>query len=185
MALFSSDHERRLWRWMLLVLLAILASLFLAESLAGTLASRGFAEALFAAGMLLVLAAVVTHGVTRRPRGVEVAVLLGVAAAYLLLFTRMSTAAERTHLLEYGVVAVLAHEALRERRHRGRRVPAPALIAIGATAAFGCLDESLQLFLPNRVFDPFDMLVNVLAATAAVTSSAAISWARGRSGPGD
>ncbi len=178
--MFTSDRERRLWLWTLAALLAILSTLFLARSLAGLLARHGVAEGLFAAGMLLVLAAIVTHGVARRARGVEVVVMLGVAAAYLLMFVRMSAAAERTHLLEYGVVALLAYEALRERARQGRTVPAPALIAVGGTAAIGCLDEALQLLLPNRVFDPLDMLVNVLAAAAAVTSSAALSWARAR-----
>lgn len=73
-------------------------------------------------------------------------------------------AAERTHLIEYGVVAVLIYEAHRERSSHGRRVPAPALLAVGATALVGILDECIQAFLPNCVFDLRDILFNILAA---------------------
>ena len=51
---------------------------------------------------------------------------------------------------------------------QGRRVPAPAIVAILATSALGLLDECLQLFVPSRVFDPRDILFNVLAGALAV-----------------
>ena len=40
------------------------------------------------------------------------------------------------------------------------------------------LDEGIQAFLPSRVFDPQDMLFNVLAAAMAVAAGAALAWAR-------
>ena len=49
-----------------------------------------------------------------------------------------------------------------------------------ATALIGVVDECIQWFLPSRVFDPLDMLFNVLAAVMAVTASAALRWARQR-----
>ncbi len=83
--------------------------------------------------------------------------------------------AERTHLMEYGVVGVFVHEALTERASQGRRVPVPAaLLAILATTLVGALDEGIQAILPSRVFDPVDMLFNLLAAVMAVTASAAL-----------
>ena len=90
-----------------------------------------------------------------RPDGVEIAVALGVVAAYLLVFVRMSIPTERSHLIEYGVVALFMHEALTERVHQGRHVAAPALLAV----LVGVIDECIQLVLPNRVFDPLDMLL--------------------------
>ena len=90
----------------------------------------------------------------------------------------MSIPTERSHLIEYGVVALFVHEALTERASHGRRVPAPALLAVLATALAGVLDECIQLFLPSRVFDPLDMLFNVLAAAMAVTASISLRWAR-------
>jgi len=44
----------------------------------------------------------------------------------------------------------------------------------------GVLDECIQAFLPNRVFDPLDILFNALAAVMAVVASAALTWARRR-----
>ena len=99
-------------------------------------------------GMLLVGAAILTQGLKTRPRGAEIYVALGVAAVYLLLFTRIATPEERTHLIEYGVVAVFIYEALIERANHGRRVPMPALLAIVAASLIGLVDEGIQAFLP-------------------------------------
>ena len=105
---------------------------------------------------------------------------MGAAAVYVLAFLRISSPEERTHLMEYGVVAISIYEALKERTSQGRRVPVPALLALSTSSLIGVVDELIQLLLPSRVFDPFDMLVNVLASTTAVTASAALGWARRR-----
>lgn len=80
--------------------------------------------------------------------------------------------------MEYTVVALLIYEALTERASNGRRVPVPALLAIGATALLGVLDEGIQALLPSRVFDPIDILFNALAGLMAVLASVALAWAR-------
>lgn len=179
MTLFSSNRERRLWLWTLAVVMAIYATLGLAPTLAGVLRERGLLEASFALGMVLVGATIVTQGLKVRPRGAELAVALGVIAAYLLLFVRMEASPEeRTHLIEYGVVGVFIHEALAERASQGRPVPVPPLLAVAMTAALGLLDECIQAMLPSRVFDPLDILFNVLAGTMAVGASMALAWAR-------
>ena len=175
---FTSDRERRLWAWTLAVVAAIYSTLGLARTLAAALGDSSLGAALFMLCCLLVLAAVVTQGLRTRPGGAEIGVALGVAAAYILLFVRMAIPTERSHLIEYGVVALFVHEALTERASHGRRVPAPALLAVLATALAGVLDECIQLFLPSRVFDPLDMLFNVLAAAMAVTASISLRWAR-------
>ncbi len=177
--LFSSKRERRLWIWTLIVVGAIYSTLGLAAQLVGALRDRGLIDSFFVLGFLLVLATILIQGLKTRPGGLEIAVALGVAAAYLLVFVRMAIpAVERTHLVEYGVVAVFIYEALTERVKRGRHVPAPALLAILATSLVGTLDESIQWILPSRVFDPLDILVNVLAAVMAVAASVVLGWAR-------
>ena len=108
----------------------------------------------------------------------EIAVVLGITVAYLLVFFRMASPVERSHLIEYGVVAVFIYAALTERASQGRRVPVPPLLAILATAVLGLLDECIQVFLPSRVFDPQDILFNLLAGTMAVAASVALAWAR-------
>ena len=181
MTLFSSKRERRLWLWVLAVMVAIYATLGLAQRLAETLRERGLLDisiGLFLLCMFLVAVTVITQGLKVRPGGAEVAVGVGVAAAYLLVFTRMTVPTERSHLIEYGVVGVLVYEALTERKSQGRRVPLPPVLAVLVTVALGALDEGIQWLLPNRVFDPVDILFNTLAGTMAVAASAALAWAR-------
>ena len=175
---FTSERERRLWAWTLAVVVAIYATLGLARTLAAALAEWNLGVGLFLVCCFLVVATAVTQGLRVRPGGVEIAVALGVVAAYLLVFVRMSIPTERSHLIEYGVVALFIHEALTERASQGRRVPAPALLAVLATGLIGVIDECIQLLLPSRVFDPLDMLFNVLAAVMALAACSALYWAR-------
>lgn len=177
-SLFASNRERRLWIWTLIVVVAIYSTLGLAQTLAAALGEGPVGAGLFMLGCLLVLATIVTQGLTRSPSRTEVGVALGVAAAYLFVFVRMTIPAERTHLIEYGVVAVFIYEALTERESQGRRVPVPMLFAVLATSLIGALDECIQLLLPNRVFGWRDILFNVLAAVMAVAMCWALSWAR-------
>ena len=182
-AVFSSARERRLWLWTLAVVLAIYSTLALAQVLTRALLESGvlgasFPLVSFLVAMSLVTATVVAHGLKARPGGVQIAVALGVTAAYLLVFLRMAGPEERSHLIEYGVVGVFIYEALTERASHGRRVPAVPVLAILATAAIGLLDEFIQVFLPSRVFDPLDILFNLLAAAMAVGASVALAWAR-------
>jgi len=176
---FSSDRERRLWAWTLAVVLAIYSTLGLAPTLTGALRNRGLLGAFFVLGMLLVGATIFTQGLKTRPRGAEIGVALGVIAAYLMVFVRMSIPEERTHLIEYGVVAVFIYEALTEPARQGRRVRAPFLLAVLSTSLLGVLDECIQAILPNRVFALRDILFNVLAGVMAVATMMALGWARG------
>lgn len=181
MPLFSSGRERRLWGCAMVVVVAIYSTLGLGAGLVVAMRDRGLLDASFVLGFLLVLATIVTQGLKRRPGGSEIGVALGVAAAFLMMFVRMGIpAAERTHLIEYGVVAVFVYEALTERVSQGRYVPVPAVLAILVTVLLGMLDECIQAFLPDRVFDPRDILFNLLAGTMAVLASLTLAWARRR-----
>ena len=179
-SVFTSVRERRLWTWTLAVVVAIYSTLGLARTLAGVLREEGILVASFALGMVLVGATVLVLGLRGRPGGTEIGIVLGIATAYYMVMVRMALPEERTHLIEYGVVAVFIHEALKERSSHGRFVPVPALIAVAAASVVGVIDECIQAVIPNRVFDTEDILFNVLAAVMAVASSAALSWARGR-----
>lgn len=183
MPLFASGRERRLWLWTLAVVVGIYATIGFGSTVAGALREGGLVEAsLFLGGMFLVGATVVAQGVRARPGGVEVAVALGVAVVYLLVLMRVASPVERSHLIEYSVLAVFLYEALMERASHGRRVPLPAVLAVVATALVGAVDEAIQLFVPSRVFDPVDIVFNALAGVMAVAASLALGWARRRAG---
>lgn len=173
---FASARERRLWTWTLVIIVGIYATLGLASILARAI-PQNLAAIGFLSAMLLVGLTVLTQGLKARPRGAEIGVALGVAVVYFMVFFRMSIP-ERSHLIEYGVVAVFIYEALAERASHGRRVPVPALLAVLATSLVGVLDECIQAILPSRVFDPRDILFNVLAGAMAVAAMLALGWAR-------
>ncbi len=165
----------------LAVVAATYSTLGLAGSLAGALREFRLLDVStwVLLAMFLVGATILTRGLNVRPGGFEIAVMLGVAAVYLLLFLRSTASpAERTHLMEYGVLGVFVHAALSERVSQGRRVPLPPVAAVLATAALGVVDEGIQWLLPNRVFDPVDMLFNLLAGATSVAAVEALARAR-------
>ena len=178
---FSSDRERRLWLWTAVVVVAIYSTLGLARTLAGLLRNRGALDDSFMIGLLLIAAAIVALALRTRPGGAEIGIALGVAAVYLLLFLRMAVPEERSHLIEYSVVAALIYQALTERRANGRHVPAPAALAVAMTALLGWIDEGIQSVLPNRVYDIRDVGFNALAGLMAIVASVVLAWARHRS----
>lgn len=164
---FSSDRERRLWGWTLALVLGIYATLGLGTTLAGAIPDHNLTTGAFLLSMFMVAATIIAQGLRTRPGGLEVGLLLGIAVVYYMVLLRM-TLAERSHIIEYSVVAVFIYEALHERKSQGWSVPVLPLLAIGATTLIGVVDEGIQLFLPSRVFDPTDMLFNLMAAAMAV-----------------
>ena len=175
----SPGRERRLWIWALAVVVAIYATADLARTAADALSDSGWLEltpTLFSGGMLLIGVMIFVQGLRERSRGVEVGFALGVAAIAVIGFARGMAAAERSHLIEYAVLALIVHEALLERRRRGRRVPLPALLAIAGTTLVGVIDECIQFFVPSRTFDWFDIGFDLLASVMAVGSSAGLRW---------
>ena len=154
---------------------AIYATLGLAGSLAERLREGNLLTATFFALLFLTVATIVGSGLRRRPGRREVWVGLGLTAVYGMAALRMGVSMEeRTHLFEYGVVAVLIYQALRERADNGGRVRVPAVVALVVTALLGWLDEGIQALLPNRVYDNFDVMSNVIAAAIGIVGSAAV-----------
>ena len=133
--------------------------------------------------MLISLLSLVTISVAfsrRRPGRAELAVGLGILIVYLMAWIRIGagTLEERTHLFEYSLVAALVHEALLERRQNGRRVPAPALLALVVSVLLGWLDEGIQALLPQRVYDIVDVAFNTLAATMIISARWLLDFVR-------
>jgi len=146
--------------------------------LAGLVYNQLLSACVFLGCMLLVGLTILTQGLKVRPAGVEIGVGLGLVVVYLMVFFRL-TLPERSHLIEYGVLAVFVYEALAERKSNGRRVPVPAVLAIVATSLVGTIDEFIQFILPSRYFEWTDLLFNCLAALMAVTAIVVLGWVRG------
>ena len=178
MRLFTSDRERLLWFWVLVVLLAIFVTLPLSGRLAGFLRAHNLLGFAFALGMFMLVGAVAWQALEKRPSKREVWVAVGVAAVFLITWSRIETPEERTHLIEYGLVAVLIYQALRERQSNGGKVPLPAVLAVLSTALLGWLDEGLQAILPERVYDLRDVGFNILAGLMAIAGSLALARTR-------
>lgn len=180
---FSSQREKRLWGWVLVVIVGIFIAVVFGRVLLdvvqdSVLISNGFWLSLWLIGF-----AILMQGVKSRPGRHEVGVWLGIIAVYLLTALRMAIPEERSHLIEYSILALVIYEALAERKSQGRHVPYPALLAIGMSLGVGVIDETVQWFLPGRVFDWFDILFDGLASVMAVSGRVALQWARQRIKP--
>jgi VanZ family protein len=179
---FTSTRERSLWGAAGAVVLAIWATLGLAGRLAAQLEPTGWPAAAFGLAFLCAIVAVVGHGVSARPSRRQLWATAGIIAVYAMVVVRLGVV-ERTHLFEYGIVAVLMHTALLERQAGGRGPRWPAASAVLLAAGLGWIDEGIQAFLPFRVYDLRDVGFNALAAAMAVLATVVLRWARGRVGP--
>lgn len=174
---FTSSREKKLWLWALAVVMAIFASLFMGRPLAEQLRSQDIQAIFFLAGLLLVGAVILMHGLRSKPGRIEIVTLLGLTAVYAMLLFRLG-APERSHLIEYSVLAIFIHQALSERAKNTKVVPKPIVLAAGIAFLIGVIDEALQLFVPDRVFDPEDILFNGLAILLALGASSLLQWIR-------
>ena len=179
MALFTSSREKRRWLWVLAVIAAIYGTLFMGQPLARELRDQDVQAVFFLIGMLLAATAVLIHGGRPETSRYELVVILGILAVYTMFVFRLG-APERSHLIEYSVLAIFIHRALSERARHRKPGLAPALLAVILASLVGILDEGIQWFLPNRVFDPEDMFFNIMAAGMAVGASSLLLWVRGK-----
>lgn len=176
----TSRRERNLWLWTAAVLVAIWSTLGPAQTLAATLRERGLLNASLTAIVVLILVAIIVAWTKRPPGPREIAIAVATGGVYWWAWLRVNTPEERTHLIEYSLVAILIHQALLERGRNGSGVRWPAWTALLATLALGVFDEVLQLLLPNRYWDIVDVGFNTLAAVMAIAAAVAVGWARKR-----
>lgn len=176
MPVFTSSREKRLWFYTFLVLVALISTLIFGGGLVPEM-NQNLKDALFLYAMIALVATVILHGLITRPGKVEITIWLGLSVVGLWLYSRLGFA-ERAHLFEYSILAIFIHKALIERAIHKEKITKPALLAFLATFAIGALDEFVQLFLPDRVFDPIDILFNGFVAFMAIGVSSAIRWVR-------
>ena len=85
MALFKSPREKRLWLWVLIVLVGIYSTLVLARTFAGFLRDRDLLTGAFILALILVIISAVVHGLRTKASGLEVSAWIGIFAVYLLV----------------------------------------------------------------------------------------------------
>lgn len=177
-----TDRERRLWLGALAVVVAIWSTLGLAGTLVEVLRDRELLDTAFLIGFLSTMAAIAVGAFKTKPTGRELWALIGIATVYAMVIVRMGIPlAERTHLFEYGLVAVLVHQALTERfRNRSPGLLKIAALAWSITAVLGWIDEGIQALLPDRVHDLRDVFFNALAASMTIGASLVLAALRPR-----
>ncbi len=176
--LFTSRRERRIWACAAALVAVIFSTLGLSRALAGSFLARQFAEEAFTAGFAILLAGLLLAAVGWSTAARDIGTAVAAAGALAIAAARVTSAADRTHLIEYAALAALIHAALRERAARRGGLRAPSLAAMIATALVGLADESLQALFPARVFDPRDLLFNVLAAVLGTAGPSGARWTR-------
>jgi Ca2+/Na+ antiporter len=173
--MWTSIKEKQYWFWVILVYVTILSTLFIGQPLANELRDQNVQAIFFLLGMALVATAVIIHGIVNKPSKIEYAILFGIIAVYIMFFFRLG-APERSHLIEYSVLAILLHKAFKERFKLENKIFKPAIFSLFVGFVMGTLDESIQLLIPHRYFDPQDILFNCLAITMAIGASLLLQW---------
>jgi len=148
MPLFTSSLEKRFWLYSLLVLVAILFSLTFGRPLQKIFVNQNVQAVFFLLGMVLVGITILIYGLKAQTSKSELAIWFGLAAVYIMLIFRLG-APERSHLIEYSVLAIFIHKALLERINSKNKMLKTAVLAFTFTFIIGVLDETIQVFLPN------------------------------------
>ena len=173
-------RETKYWILSVLTVVLIFTGLFLQRPTQRLLLSPNLQLILFVSGMILSGLTILFHGLKGKPGKLEVAVWSGLICLGIMFFFRLG-AAERSHLLEYAVLAVFIYMSLKE-RFQDRKSPfSIAAYSFLLSSSIGILDEVIQNFLPERVFDYEDIVFNTLACLMAILISSFLSYLRNKS----
>ena len=181
MNLFSSKREKRLWLYALICWIMILSLLFLGQPLLKLFSDQNIPAGIFIVGMILVTLATLIHAFQRNSQKVSLILWLSFLAICSMFLLRLGLE-ERSHLIEYSILAILIHEALLEKQKKEDSRWTTPLIAVGLTSTLGVIDESLQLLVPHRFFDINDIIFNSFAAIFAVGSRVITDFIRQKIG---
>ena len=161
------------WFVLAVAVLAVFGTLSYARTVFDLISSAGFADTFkVAISIILFSFGAAMLGwmlmVAKIRRLSDYLLLAGLAAVYLVvLLTLSDMPVERVHLIEYGLIGLLAHQALRHRFAGGDR----ALLAVLVTLDVGLIDEVIQGLLPRRFYDTKDILVNTIAGLLGVLAA--------------
>ena len=179
MSLFTSTQEKRFWLLALLVAITILSTLFIGQPLRRLLSSQDLQAVIFLGGMLTLALAVVLQGWQSKPHALEIIIWLSLIAVGGMFFLRLGLP-ERSHLIEYSALSIFILNALQERSKQRQLLVSPYLATFLLAFPLGLFDEMLQGFIPDRVFDPNDILFNALAIGLTIGVISLLRWAKGK-----
>ncbi|NNE26461.1 MAG: VanZ family protein [Saprospiraceae bacterium] len=177
MSLFKNKKEQSYWIGAGLVVLTIYASLFLSHSAQMYFLSQDFQAVLFLSGMFLVSASVLRYGSRRNLKHLNTALILCGTTILVMVIFRLG-APERSHLMEYTILTLLIHLALSERFNVSLSNVKVSILAFLISGSIGLLDELIQIVMPERVFDVYDIIFNFMAAGFAVGMILIIQFVR-------
>ncbi|NNE31816.1 MAG: VanZ family protein [Winogradskyella sp.] len=166
---FTSKKERHFWFWAFMVFIAIFSTLFLGGQLFDLLVRQGVLEQTTFFLFLLLVLVFLLSGWQHKAQKLNNLFYLGVICVYGMAILRMNiTIAERSHIFEYGLLAILIYHALHERKKNGIPLKYLTLKAIIITGTIGTLDEVIQIVIPYRIFDIIDIAFNFFASAFGV-----------------
>jgi len=163
-------------KWIIIVseILIIYSTLYIVRFITTFLRERGLLSLTIYILTAVFFLLVALYVLRLRPPLPSILLLIPVIAAYGVMFLKMKIPVERIHLLEYGLLGFMLTGALNDRWSAGRS----AGVALALAAAAGYVDEAIQYFLPNRVYDLRDVGFNTLAGLGGIVVFAVLHWVK-------
>ena len=135
---FTSKREKLLWICTLIILIGILLSLIIGRPLLEVFKDQELQAGVFLLGMVIIGICIILYGIVSKPKLVELILIFGIIAVYILLFLRLGLP-ERSHLIEYSTLSLTIHQALIERKKQGKKIPYLNLYALILTCSVGVM----------------------------------------------
>jgi hypothetical protein len=176
---FTSKKEKILWFSAIFVVVIIYSTLFIGQPLAKYFESQNIQAVYFIIGMIMVGMVISIHAIFGKATKIEIAALIGIITIYFMLFLRLGLA-ERSHLIEYSILAIIIHKALITRKENLKLKQSAAVLGVVLTLLISILDEALQLFIPSRVFDYYDIIFNAIVIITAIGFYSLVQWIKER-----
>ncbi|MDF1697602.1 MAG: VanZ family protein [Saprospiraceae bacterium] len=160
---FTSRKEKRYWILVSIVIIAISFVLFLGRPVLDVLNNQTIQAVIFVTAMVFTGISIFTHGLPSNHLYMNITIWIGLSAVFILSFLRLGIT-ERSHLIEYSILTLFVFMAMQERLKDKKNVLQIGGFSLLITIPLGIIDESIQFFLPSRVFDINDIIFNTLTS---------------------
>ncbi len=161
-------------KWILIIceILLIYSTLYIVRFITMFLRERGLLSLTIYTMTAVFFLLVALYVLRLKPPILSILLLIPILGAYGVLFLKMKIPVERIHLLEYGLLGFMLTGVLNDRWRAGRSAGG----ALAGAATAGYVDEAIQYFLPNRVYDLRDVGFNALAGFSGIVVFAVLHW---------